>query len=276
MNQIFVVDQNFMRDEGLRIILRKGSSKIVLPDAAFFEMCKAKEWKSTLRNSLEILSGSPNDVHVSAPVNELISWEEKNKQGTKSVISKKYTKFARDLLREVAEQREGAAHREIDLHIQQRAVRSDLDQEACKRSVAKLNSSVKSSLSQIFLGNLRSGLVDDAALCREIRRLAPDCALNYFRDIGMSREKAASFCRKNPMLIRRIYLNVLNSTEWIVAGGYEGLSAKKAENEVIDQEYILTATYFDGILTKEVDAKSLHRKLRMILKIPQGKDARLI
>ena len=273
MKNIFVLDQNFMRDDKLNDLIHGDNLKIVLPDTAFFEMCKAPEWKSTLKNSLEILAQKPHIVYLSAPSNEVIQWEENNRRPTSGIISRRYTQFARELLKEIAEAREGVAHAEIERLMYQRNENVNKRQEECKYAITNLKNKIGDSLSLEQQKKLRAKTIDDASLCQYIRELAPDCALSFFQSLGMNRERASFFCKKNPATIRRIYLNILNATEWIVSGGFEGLSPKKAENELIDQEYIIAGTYFDGILTKENDIKLLHRKLRLILRLPPSKDA---
>lgn len=101
MKKFYVVDQNFFRAPLLQELTQDPNNRFVIPDAAFFEMSKAPEWKSTYKSSLRILAESPKDVFLSKSVGQVWDEEIKLRRYSSNIISKQGTALLRDLLGEI-------------------------------------------------------------------------------------------------------------------------------------------------------------------------------
>ena len=66
-------------------------------------------------------------------------------------------------------------------------------------------------------------------------------------------------------MLRYFYLNMWALLDWEEQGRLEGLSPKKVTNDYLDREYVLAATYFDGLLTKEDRMNVAYRAMQQLL-----------
>lgn len=57
--------------------------------------------------------------------------------------------------------------------------------------------------------------------------------------------------KSKPMLLRYFYSKMWLCIDWIKNGGFESISEEKISNDLIDHEYIMTATCFHGIISAE-------------------------
>ena len=73
------------------------------------------------------------------------------------------------------------------------------------------------------------------------------------------------FLKKKPMILRYYYLKIWSCLDWLGKGGFESLLPKDVTNEILDHEYILLATFFNGILSKENRVNKAYKDISDIL-----------
>lgn len=269
MNKIYVVDQNFFRDKQLDALSNSGTNKFVIPDAAFFEMCKSIEWESTLLTSLRYLAKIPNRVFISKSIGEAIGNEITLKKPTSNIISRKYTEFVQSLLAEINLGKNGKAFDAINKGIDKfhsEIASNQLDHDTTKEKVIQLINTIKGSMNEDFVRGIKNRSRSEPELLDSIRQLLPDVLESFFDSLEMSKEARTSFIRKRPAIARATYLKIIMCCEWTIKNGYEGMRAEKFTNDIIDHEYIITATYFHNLLlSKENRSQDSLRKLHYVL-----------
>ncbi|MCB4786697.1 hypothetical protein LGR64_10475 [Delftia sp. Lp-1] len=255
-NRLLVIDQNYLRADCLGELLRSHNDlRIVLPDIAMLEMLKSGSWKSTMQRSLATLSGFANRVHVSTPIGVAIKKEiESGRVANEGMIDCLVTRWLRELLREISDGQDGSkteAIAERILAVQQEVVADELNGEANKEKLQQLVQTLKTVISEESLKALRAGKVAREERLAMIKKAAPYFLTDVFRRAQFSQNKAKSFLRQKPILLRFTYARIWLSIDWLSRGGIETANGATITNDFIDQDYVVTATCFNGILSKE-------------------------
>jgi hypothetical protein len=262
--QYFVVDQNYLRSFELESRLAADPHlQVVLPDMAMLEMTKSDKRELTVRLSLEILSRYRNRVYVAFSISEALRLELDSKRPiTDHMLFREATTFIRKVLEAVAT---GIDNDEILRIIQDPEnclldlKRDYLNDEVNKSKSLSLVEATKCEMPREFAMRLRGKRATEEERLLFVAEKAPSLLVSVLADNGFSREKAIMFLRKKPMLLRYFYLKVLASLNWEEMGRLESLSAPKVSNDLLDHEYILTATFFDGLLSDEPRANEAYQ-----------------
>ncbi len=128
--RFLIIDQNCYRDDSLAFLIENYPQvRFVIPDVAFVEMCKSISWESTIRQSLKILSETPNRVYAGITVGEAIRLEIKNRKTTSNrhLVCRRFTPVIRSLLREIQSGTNGSAFAKF--HSQVGEIRKELYKE---------------------------------------------------------------------------------------------------------------------------------------------------
>lgn len=265
-----VVDQNFLRADELRSQLVSDPSLcIVLPDLAFLEITKNERWELTLRLSLAVLAAYRQRVFVGRSVSESLRYElGHGKPVTGHMTHREATRYVREILASVESGTEGEGIARIrsnpDNHLQE-LQRDYLDHGANKLHASKLVDATKLLAPSAFAKRVRGSRASREERLEFLAKQAPSILVGVLMDNGFSRERAISFARKKPMLLRYFYLKMWASIDWLEMGRLEGLGEKKVTNDLLDHEYVLTATFFDGVLSKERKVNDAYHDLMHLL-----------
>ena len=257
MKKFLVVDQNYLRCDELAERLESDRGLvIVFPDIALLEMLKSDKWKSTMKGSLLILSRYPRRVHVSISIGVAIKREIREKRSSNGgLIDREVTKWFRELLNEVAADVEGEKTKVIAdriLAIQQQVAIDELDHVSNKLRLEKIMSTLEPPvLSKGTIKRLRSGKITEHERREIISTAAPFVLEIFFQQADFLENKKKSFLKQKPAILRYTYSRLWLCLSWIARGGFEAAKGTTITNDVIDQEYVITATFFDGILSKE-------------------------
>lgn len=98
-----------------------------------------------------------------------------------------------------------------------------------------------------------------------IRDSAPLLLRPFFEQARFSKNTAHRFLRKKPIALRFIYLKMWLCLDWIARGGFDSLPAHKVTNDLLDHEYVLLATFFDGYLSNDERAIRAYSDITSIL-----------
>lgn len=269
-----VVDQNVLRKPFLADMVRaQPDIRYVLPDLAFMEMTKTPQWESTLHNSLAVLSTVPSRVNVTISINEALGQELRTtKPSIGHLISPNATAFVRDILESVRTGTDGWALSRIRLnpeyHLETLA-RDHLQHEENKKLLIELRDATRTKVPPEVQKRMRQKKLSDEERLDLLHQIGTSLAVPVVSSQGITEANARAFLRKKPMVFRYLLLKVWRSLFWIENGGAESFVPSAATNEEIDDQYILTATAFDGLLSEEKSAnlafkaleKALSRKL---------------
>ena len=277
-NRLMILDQNKLREKAAPEVAEylKNSPNVhfVLPEIAFIEMTKNENFREdTLRGSLRMLSGYPSRTHVSKSLAQCFEEEFKTlTPASKHMTLREHRKSLRSLLGAINGDDEGV--------------------EGLNRIISDTNG-IHDSLSQYYLDHdenkkrlgetinearetLGDGLVKDLRANRVSREQRLDLIyrkgnLNLARILyrrSIPENKALLFARKKPMLLRESYSVWWLALDWVSAGGFESAKPEKITNDLIDQEYAITATCFDGIISAEKRVVCAYEDLKVLLNRP--------
>lgn len=264
-----VLDQNILRRAELSdMVKNQQETHFVLPDLAFLELTKNDMWKETLRASLAILAEAPTRVHIAYSVNESLKKElETFQPQTKHLMHREAAIFVRDLLCWVRTGVETVAFRRIEEDPEHRlAVAADhLSHNANRSRLAELIEVTRNVLTEEQQKMLRSNQLSEKERLLMILGHAKILAVGILQEADIERGKAIGFIKQRPLVFRYILLNVWHCVRWISEGGFEGFPAEKVSNDVLDQQYVLTATSFHGVLSDDARVKRAYSDLTKLL-----------
>ena len=271
LKRYLVVDQNFLRKPDLKAIAEsEQNARFVLPDVALIEMCKSPQWESTLRGSLSILSAYPNRTRVSMSVGEAINGEiETQRSIAGHLLPREFIPLFSELLSVLSA---GTPSQTLARIVQQIAsiqaslAASELNHEQNKQSAEALINATKSIVTDEQTKSLRNGSMNRDERLNFIFRKAPFVLEDFFRQANFSTGRARGFLKTKPLILRHTYLKMWASLDWIAKGGFDGLLPERATNEAMDHDYVLLATFFDGILSKESKVNEAYQDLCQLLR----------
>lgn len=261
-NRLVVLDQNKLREprapEVVELLKNSPNTHFVLPDVAFVEMTKnpsARE--ATLVGSLMMLAPYPERIHISKGIGECLRGElERQVDCVRHMLLREGRAFVRNLLRGVEDG--GARTIEMDRVVSDPdghhagIARQYLNHDLNKESVAQLIESMKKGFPTGYEKELRAGRIPQDQRLNTIHAYASSmlCAILQ-ESYGFSEGQTWAFAKRKPMLLRHFYSRMWLCMDWIQKGGFECIAEEKVTNDLIDHEYIMTATCFHGLITGE-------------------------
>ncbi len=266
-----VVDQNYLRTPQLQVLLGADNlSRFVLPDLALLEMTKGAHRELTLTQSLAQLSRYPQRVVVAKAMSACLQNELTKKQSASGyLVHKEGTDFLRKILDAVAT---GNKNRELaqvledlDGHIP--ALEAEyLDHAANKNRAMELVDAAKLDMPPDFAKRVRNGTATFQERLAFVHERACSLSVAVLADFGFSREKAIAFIRTKPLLLRYFYLNIWNCLEWERHGRLESMVDRRVSNDLLDREYVIAATSFEGLLTNEKRMNEAYETVLQLIK----------
>lgn len=270
MKKYYIVDQNFFRSDELKQKIEECKKiNFVIPDVALLEMFKSEKWEETMRGSLSILSSHPTRTHMAICIGDGIRHETTQwKSISGNLLNKNFTTFLRDLLHCVNTGKSSAYLEKIrDQHKNtvESLAQSELNHEGNKSRLEKLIKSLHKILSEEFIKGIRSNKITREERLTLIKQIAPRLMGEYFELQVISTEKSKFFLKKKPLLIRIMYLKIWLCLDWISKGGFESVRDEKITNDLLDHNYVAIASFFDGILSREVRVNEAYEDLKWML-----------
>lgn len=258
-----MLDQNYLRADELRMLVRDTRNRFILPDELLLEMCKSEQWESTLVRSLEILSEAPTRVKMTTSLGVALKWETSHgKSIAGRLVEREATEFIRRVLAgvrdrkmsdEVNVMRVRMAKAQTEMQIE------EFNHVENRNSLVQLVNTAKQFLTPEFQKRLRSSAVSREELQATAIAIAPQIVEHHYLESGFSREKIRAFIRSKPLSLRLAYASLINCMEWVAGGGLDSYAAVKATNDGLDRNYAVLATFFDGLLTKDGKAGALYK-----------------
>lgn len=265
-----VVDLNFLgRGNVEGLLTARPGTRIVLPDLSFLEMTKSDRWESILRSTLQPLSQYSNRVFVCRSVSDGLAAELANLHSVnKHMLNREATQFVRDLLNWVGSGREGYAIARIraDPECHRASLAADyLDHGRNKARLKELIEDTQSMLSGELQKRMRSANVSGEERVQFIHEMALSILPQVLGTRGISIDKARVFMRRKPLILRYMFLKIWHCVFWIEKGGFHTFPESKVTNDEIDQQYVLAATFFDGLASLETKVNNAYEDLMLLL-----------
>jgi hypothetical protein len=91
---------------------------------------------------------------------------------------------------------------------------------------------------------------------------------------GYSPGAVWSLLRQKPIVLRHQYYMLWLCMDWIRNGGYENADPQKISNDLIDRDYILTASSFHGLISGEGRVNEAHQDMMSLLAMPPRRPER--
>ena len=265
-----VVDQNQLRSAELRDKVQKEpQTRFVLPDVGMFEMAKSSNRELTLSLSLEILACAPGRSYVSQSLSGCLSYElHRAVPVVGHLLHRDATAFLRRVLSSVASGVRNAEFADViaDPKGHVYGMRQDyLNHDANKRRAVELVEVTKRSMTAEFARRLRGSRATTDEKISFIAEKAPSLLVGVLEDNGFGRGKAIQFVRRKPMLLRYFFVKMWACLCWEDQGRIDGLGAAKVSNDLIDHEYVLAATFFDGLMSGEPAVNEAYKAVTTLL-----------
>lgn len=277
-NQLIVLDQNKLREdrapEVVHALQNEPNIHFVLPDIAFIEMTKNPDHREkTLRGSLRLLAQYPNRVHVAKGLQDCFKFELLTLESSANRLTlREHRDNLRRLLKAVAGGDEGASdlQRLVEDPDNHYSILADqyFNDLANKKRLGDIIDALKGALSESTLKDLRAKRLNRTERVEIVYQRAPRLLSGLFKGMGVPEGKAWSFQKKKPMILREYYSMLLLAIDWIASGGFESAAPKTITNDLVDHEYVITATCFHGLVTGETRMTDAYYDLRDLLSRP--------
>jgi hypothetical protein len=270
MKRYLVIDQNVLRRGALgERLAAEAQTSFVLPDMAFLEMTKSDKWESTLNGSLQSLANYPERIHVSRSVNEALGMELATFRSVEGkMLFAEATTFVRDVLHSVRTGIDGQSIMRIRADPGQHRkllAKNHFSHEENKIRLKELVDSTKYLLSEEIQKRMRRGKVADSERLQVIHDIAAFLLPKILSERGISNEKARVFMKKKPMVLRYFFSRAWYCVSWIQNGGFEGFPPERVTNDEVDQQYVLSATFFHGLLSFEPKVNDCYKDVLLLL-----------
>lgn len=269
----FVVDQNYLRTQSLQELLQgQPEVRLVVPDLAMFEMTKSDNREVTVRLSLATLAQYPSRVFVSRSMSECLKYELGTQRPVNGhLLFRDATQFLRNVLHSVSTGVSNSDYKKVihDSGDHLSGLKRDyLDHDANKARVLELVDGTKQGMTAEFASRVRGAKATFDEKISFVETKAISLLGGILAEEGMSQQKAMNFIRRRPMLLRYFYLKLWACLTWEEQGRIEGLGVKKVSNDLIDHEYVLAATFFNGVLSNESQVNEAYAAVCCLLKRP--------
>lgn len=267
MAKFLVLDQNVLqRLKGpLPPLLALKSVQFVLIDTALVELVKPVNWQTTLQAGFRLLSAVPHRCHMSISVDEAVKWEMRHARPARGMLlSSAFT----DLLRTIIEHSQ-APQLPVGVTALIAAVRDDLLQHdlnavAAKAEVAKWVQFLKENLPAADQAVCKAAKVGRGARAVIAHRMGHSAFYAYAKKSGLTYSQAAKLRRQNCLTWRWISLRIHHALQWLGDGGIEGAKPDTVLRDLLDQDYVLLGSSFDGVLSNEVGVNEAAEDLQWL------------
>lgn len=275
MPRIYVIDQNVMQRPMLpEFISAHPDAHFALPDTALVEMCQSDQWEYTFRKNLAPLAPVVTRCMMSLSVQEARELEVERKT---SVEPRLLPSRFRPLLRGAILGSQLPAgndtiqriRADID-HVRTELKDNDLNAAVIRNELKGRMEEIRQKVSAEHLKLCRQPSTGRAARALLALGIGDAIYQAHMRNLGVSHQVASRLKRQKCMTLRWAYMLAHHALQWIGDGGFDAAPDKAILNDALDQDYVLIASFFDGIVTYEEGVRDALEDLRAILALPQA------
>lgn len=277
-SKIYVLDQNAMRKPELyNLIQSEPRVKFVIPDTALLEMSKSDQWEETFRRSFEILRPVVTRCLMSLSVQEARDLERKHHRSAEGyLLDDAFT----EMLRGAIVDSQAGGGRTMDFlkrrmtEVRKEFRQNELSPQANRQDVQGVIDRMREELTpeEIKLCK-RPGLDGRVARLRLARSFGDAFFVSRMKSDAVPDPVARRLWKTKSVSRRWWYLIAHHALQWIGDGGVEVASDKVIVNDVLDQDYVLLGSFFDGVMSFENDVQNAYLDLLAMLALPPSVNA---
>ncbi|MFZ3218420.1 MAG: hypothetical protein WA174_00220 [Rhodoferax sp.] len=279
MAKIYVIDQNVMqRPELPRFFAEHPDAKYVVPDTGLVEMVKSEKWEYTFKRNFAALVPVVTRCFMSLSVQEAREYELKRRVSIEGqLLPDDFTCLLRGAI-------VGSQPGNDNATMQQ--LRRKMDGARAVLAAEDLNGPVLREELTHLIAEARSKLtLEELRACKREGQPGRLSRLGITRDVGDALYVAHMRNMKVPLSVSRrlwktggmhrrwAYMLVHQAMQWLGEGGLESAPDKTVLNDILDQDYVLMASFFDGLLSIEKGSLRAYEDLCILLKLPPGVNA---
>ncbi len=262
-----ILDQNYLRKIDSEFFRNNPSTMLIIPDSGLMEMCKSDSWKEIMFHSLKGLSDNPNKCNTTIGIGQAFRYEIKNRHSIDGKwFNKELTQLLRKLLIEISQSKDGEVVKRMGkdmISIQDKLKNDELNDTINRKMLGNQINIIKEMISSENLKALRAKKIPLQVKLDTIKECAPRFLGESLYQAGFPKNKIGNFLKQKPALLRWTYLRIWYELDWIEKGGFE--TSKTITNDYIDQDYILTATFFDKFLSDDQKAIDAYNAISKII-----------
>lgn len=253
--RFFVVDQNVLRrpTPTLDRLLHFPSAHFVFTDTALVELVKPDKWEENVQKGFAKFLHVPERCHMSISVQEAMESElDRGAPANNMLLRREFTSLLRELIAG-----SGTGKHSQDLKDRIEAVRTvlkqhDLNAEAAKEEVVKYVSFLKDALSAADLAVCKKESIARGARAVIANRAGRGMYYAYMRSFfDGTYAQAAQLRRQRCLTWRWLTLRIHHALQWLGDGGIETAKPANVLNDYLDQDYVVLASFFSGLITHE-------------------------
>jgi hypothetical protein len=268
MTRYYVLDQNVLRRRGSVFdrLLRWESAHFVLIDTALVELVKPELWDDNLRQGLARLREIPHRCHMSIAVKEAVDIEmQTGRSAARHLMPQPFSKLLREIIRESSSPtpsadwaaRVAAVRAELEEH--------DLNAHAAKADVGALVQFLRENMSKADIARCKHAEYGRGFRALMAHRMGRAAFYSYVNLRGLSYEKAAALRRQRCLTWRWLTLRIHHTLQWLGDGGFDNAKVNNILNDLLDQDYVLLSSFFDGVVSNETDVNTAHADIEWIV-----------
>ena len=262
-----ILDQNYLRKIDSEYFRDNPNIILIIPDAGLMEMCKSDSWKEIMFNSLKGLSDNPTKCNTTIGIGQAFRYETKNRHSIDGKwFDKELTQLLRKLLTEISQSKDSEVIKRMGkdmISIQDKLKNDELNDTMNKKMLGDQIDIIKGMISPENLKALRAKKITLQEKLDTIKESAPSFLRESLYQAGFPKNIIGNFLKQKPALLRWTYLRIWYELDWIEKGGFD--NAKTITNDYIDQDYILTATFFDKFLSCDQKAIDAYKAISKII-----------
>jgi hypothetical protein len=252
------------------LIATEPDSIFFVPDVALVEMCKHEQWRRTMGLSFALFVPATKRTYASLSVGIVLQLEIQQRRPIEAqeFISHDFTPVLRDLIAEFGAKREGDAMRLVAEHfVESRSelLLEELNAESAKQRTGDLAAILCGALKPAVLKVFRTKRLDATARLDFILVNAQQFCQEYLIRCGFREEQAKQMISANALVLRYFFVLVRHVLKWSIQCGWDNVRADKELNNQLDQEYVLTASYFDRFLSNDKAARDAYDDLLQLM-----------
>lgn len=276
--KIYVVDQNVMRRSQLiEFVNAHPGAKYVIPDTGLVEMVKTEHWEDTFRNNFEAFVPLVTRCFMAVSIQEARELEIKTRSSADGrLLPSDFTKLLRGA---IVESQTGIGPtmsllRDRMAQAREELLQHDLNIDANR---SELERSVSKFLSELSTDGIKAcrqgGALGRIARLGIARTVGDGVYVAHMRKAGVPDPVSRRLWKAKSMTRRWCYMQVHHALQWMGDGGIDNAKGKVILNDILDQDYVLLGSIFDGIVSLETDVHKALEDLQIMLALPPSANA---
>lgn len=268
-----VIDSNCLNSDELRMFLSvSANNKAVITDYAWMEAYKHGSPESVAR-SFSVLGDFPEQVILLKGTKAVGALDARAPGiANRMIVPRSVKEFTNTMkgLRQVSKGDFGvlAQIRDHQLAAQEQMAKVLADASGL---IPIFSENAKNLFSQDEISRFRSGKSYSLQMGDTIFNAAEHMSRGFFQTPSRASRLPSRNSLVNAFLYRYALASVLYLLEWIRHGGQSEINAEKIRNDLVDLNFAVYGSFFNGLMTSDAKLLRRHGELRYVLRILGGR-----